>query len=181
MWLHCNKCGVRRSEDKTVKFFILVCSHVLCEECNLAKTCPIHNRLSKGIEISASMPKNMRILVEEPNKLLESWKKCIRFQFEQRSLVEAQEYDQVIQNTRKIKEEIAVLTKYKEAALKNIEKENKCINKMKAYYVKLLRKERSEELAQSGSTLSTSQLSLNTTSSLGESVDMNFDDSNSSN
>ncbi|XP_055838791.1 RING finger protein nenya-like isoform X2 [Episyrphus balteatus] len=89
-WLHCNKCGVQKSSNNTVKFFCGFCNHVLCAKCNkISKVCPFDKRPFNGVEINASMPQEMRIFFEDPDELVTFWQDVIRFQSEQRDSFES--------------------------------------------------------------------------------------------
>ncbi|XP_055837106.1 RING finger protein nenya-like isoform X1 [Episyrphus balteatus] len=165
-WLHCNKCGVQKSSSNTVKFFCGSCCHVLCDKCNkILKVCPIDKRPFNGVEINASMPQKMRIYFEDPDKLLTNYQKVVRFQCEQRDSIESFEFPNT-EDIQKLKDEIALLTKYKERTIKSNEKYEKSIAQMKAYFKHLDRKESDQSVhsVSLNTTASTSAMSLNDSS-----------------
>lgn len=181
-WLRCNKCAIPQNSNNPVQMFCGICTHVLCEKClnSNKKICPLDNRPFKSTAINDLMPFKMSVYFDDPNKILVLWQKIIRFQSEQRTLLESIEWNRNTTELRKMKEQLTALKDYKIGEDRSIEKDSKCINKIKAYLTNLNQKRTTHSIASISlnTTGSISGISLNESNLVEESVNLDFDDSN---
>ncbi|XP_068145385.1 RING finger protein narya-like isoform X2 [Drosophila tropicalis] len=132
--VHCNKCGQLKASEPNRSFYITRCQHIACSVCLAAQKalCPICQRSFQGTEINANLPSPVASYFQDPQHLLDLWKRISKFQHEQVASDNLHFWHRQ-QKAKDVKRDLEGLTKLSVTLSNKNEREKQKINKIRDY------------------------------------------------